>query len=91
MSKLPRGMAQRNVEVTLSWPVLPNGITWSMTVPASQVQAATRALVALWGPLEKEFQRLPVPGPDTIPGGSVVEEPGDDFWEAMAPPRKVGF
>lgn len=84
-------MPQRLVEVTLSWPVLPNGISWSMSVPASQVQEVTKAMVALWAPLEKSFSRLPVPGPDTIPGGSAVEDPDDDFWEAMQPPRKVGY
>lgn len=84
-------MPQRLVEITLSWPVLPNGITWSVSVPASQVQEATKALVALWAPLEKSFSRLPVPGPDTVPGGAVIEEPDDDWWEGMARPNRVGF
>ena len=90
--RLPKGMAQRSVEVTLTWPVLPNGIQWTISCPASQVQEVTKALVALWAPLEKSFARLPVPGPDTIPGGSSVEIPDDDeYWERMNQVKRVGY
>ena len=84
-------MAQRMVEVSLGWPVLPNGITWSMSVPASQAQEATKALVKAWSEIDKAFERLPVPGPDTVPGGSPVDDPGEDFYEAMTRRRPVGF
>ena len=93
MTRTPKGLAQRDVEITLGWPVLPNGITWSVTVPASQVQEATKRMVELWQEIDEWFAGVPVPGPDTIPSGGSQDVPdNDDYWDRMkAKPGKGGF
>lgn len=94
---MPRAPARftlkgKSAQLHLSGPLLPHGVSWSIEVPADKLGEATRMLLQMWKPLEPLFSRAPVPGPDMIPGGNAVDDPGDDFWEGMqdTPPR-IGF
>ena len=94
---MPRAPARftittKSARLSLGPPILPHGVEWSVDVPAGKLPEATKALLKLWASVEGSLPKLPVPGPDMIPGGNAVDDPGDDFWEGMqdTPPR-IGF
>lgn len=84
-----RRPADPETAVQIGWPVVPHGISVSMTVKLSQLQDATERLLAWARENNDMWARLPTSGPEVIPGGTPVQAWSD--YDESSDRGKCGF
>lgn len=78
-----------DVQVALGHPILPAGLTLTVTVPMTYMEGTIATLLEWIATHEKTWSKLPTVGPDLVPGGTPASD-ADLFYEARRRQR-VGY